>query len=161
MENILDKNKKEEAQTDYGYYSKLLKKPFETLDELITAETEYKEAKAKEEAAVIAKRKEASIVNSAIDAYEEGKVVCSEAIKAAYNEYKEKVAQAERDLAVLEKDGSEKLNKWLAEHPGQGFHYTYKSKDGKITKDYKYYAKRHDVFDNYGKFAELLKELWF
>lgn len=157
-----DKNKKEEKTTaDYSYYSNLLKKPFNTVEELVEAETAFKEAKAKEEAATIARRNAAMEVNNAIDLYEEGKVTCNEAIAAAYHEYKAKVAEAEKALNVLQKDASEKLNKWLEEHPGQGFHYTYKSKDGKVTRKYNYYAKRYDVFDSYDRFARLLKDLWF
>lgn len=164
MDKFLNKNKnkkEEETTAAYSYYSNLLNKPFSTVEALVEAETAFKEAKAKEEAATVAKRNAAMVVNNSIDLYEEGKVTCNKAIAAAYNEYKAKVAEAEKALNELQKDASEKLNKWLEEHPGQGFHYTYKSKDGKIAREYNYYAKRYDVFDSYDKFARLLKDLWF
>jgi len=161
MDKILNKQKDEVKKVNYSYYSNLLNKPFTTVEELTAAENQFKEEEAKKEAAILEKRAAAIIVNDSIDAYEEGKVKCSEEIAKAYNAYKEQVAEAEKSLAILEKDASEKLNKWLEEHPGQGFHYTYKSKDGKITREHSYYAKRYDVFDSYDKFVNLLKDLWF
>lgn len=150
-----------DLSNDYCYYSNVLKAPFASVEELKAAEKEFELKELEKEAARIAKRNECNIVNTAIDVYEEGKVKCDEAIAKAYAEYKEKVSTAEKELAVLEKDATEKLNTWLKERPGQGFHYTYKSKDGKITRDYAYYNKRYDVFDSYDKFKRLLKDLWF
>ena len=161
MDKVLNANKKEETKANYSYYSNLLNKPFATVEELVKAETEVKEAEIKKEAAALEKRNAANIVNTAIDAYEEGKTKCNAAIAEAYHAYKEKVTEAEKSLAALEKDAAEKLNKWLEERPGQGFHYTYKSKDGKVVREYNYYAKRYDVFDSYDKFVRLLKDLWY
>lgn len=161
MDKILNKQKDGVKKVNYSYYSNLLNKPFTTVEELTVAENQFKEEEAKKEAAALEKRAAANIVNDSIDVYEEGKVKCNEEIAKAYSAYKEQVAEAEKSLAILEKDASEKLNKWLEEHPGQGFHYTYKSKDGKVTREYSYYAKRYDVFDSYDKFVNLLKDLWF
>lgn len=159
--NKKDQTEKNGEETLYSYYSKLLNKPFDTIEELKSAEKEFKEEQARKEAARLAKKNAALIVNNAIDAYEEGKAKCDEAIKKAYNEYKEKISQAEKELSVLEKDANEKLNNWLEEHQGQGFHYTYKSKDGKVLRNYTYYNKRYDVFEEFDKFSRLLKDLWF
>ena len=164
MEKNLNKNNNDEKNTDetiYGYYSKLLNKPFDTIEELKSAEKEFKEEQAKKEAAALAKKTACNLVNTAIDLYEEGKVKCNEEIAKAYSEYKEKVSTAEKELAVLEKDANEKLNRWLEEHPGEGFHYTYKSKDRKITRKYNYYNRRYDVFDEFAKFTRFIKDLWF
>lgn len=154
-------NRKEKSNISFSYYSKVLQKPFDTIEELKEAEEVYHLEQTKKEAAALAKKNAASIVNSAIDAYEEEKVKCNEAIKQAYNEYKAKVTETEKELAVLEKDANEKLNKWLEEHPGQGFHYTYKSADGKVTRQYNYYNRRYDVFEEFEKFSRLLKDIWF
>ena len=156
----VDKKSKKDLDSSYGYYSKILNKPFDTLEELMEAETQYKEEQAKKEAAALAKRNAAAVVNAAIDAYEEGKVKCDAAIEQAYNEYKDKVAEAEKELAVLERDANEKINKWLEDHPGEGFHYTYRSKNGKVTRTYSYYTKRYDPFDDYLEFKRLLSKLW-
>lgn len=161
MEKILNAKEKEETKVAYSYYSKILNKPFDTVDALVKAETEMKEAEAKKEAETLAKRNAANIVNNAIDVYEEGKVNLNEVVANAYNEYKAKVTEAEKSLAVLEKDATEKLNKWLSEHPDQGFHYTYKSKDGRVVRDYTYYNNRHNVLDNAEKVMRLLQDLWF
>lgn len=150
-----------DLSNDYCYYSNVLKAPFASVEELKAAEKEFELKELEKEAARIAKRNECNIVNTAIDVYEEGKVKCNEAIAKAYNEYKAKVAETEKELAVLEKDANEKLNKWLEEHPGQGFHYTYKSADGKVTRQYNYYNRRYDVFEEFEKFSRLLKDIWF
>jgi len=167
MNKILNKSEQmndaveTKVDTEFSYYSNILNKPFKTLDALKVAETEFKTMEAKKEAAVLAMKNECHVVNDAIDAYEEGKLKCNAAIAAAYDVYKSKVNEAEKELSVLEEDASESLNTWLEDHPGQGFHYTYKSRDGKITREYKYYNNRHNVFDSYDKFIRLLNELWF
>jgi hypothetical protein len=166
MNKILNKNEQmdntiEKKVTEFSYYSNILNKPFKTLDELKAAEKDFELKELEKEAALIAKKNECNIVNTAIDVYEDGKAKCNEAIAKAYAEYKEKVSVAEKELSILEKDASDKLNKWLKEHPNQGFHYTYKSKDGKIAREYTYYNNRYSVFDSYDKFMRLLKDLWF
>ena len=75
-------------------------------------------------------------------------------------EYKAKVAEAEKSLATYEKEASDKLNEFLKEHP-EGFHYTYKSEDGKVTRQYSYYHNRYDVFDSFDEFTKLINNLWF
>lgn len=167
MENkIFNKDKDLKAKEEinqlpsFSYYSNVLNKPFDSLDKLKAAEIEYQVVEAKKKAEALAKKNECNIVNASIDAYEAGKQVCNEAIAKAYTEYKAKVAEAEKSLAELEKDASEKLSKWLKDHPGQGFHYTYKSEDGKVTREYNYYNNRYNVFDKYNEFVELLDKLW-
>ena len=103
--------------------------------------------------AALARKTEANVVNEAIDKYEEAKVVCNRKIKEAYEEYKAKVSAAEKELSQVETEADDKLNKFLESHP-EGFHYTFRSKDGKVVRDYDYRTKKYDVFDSY----DLLQE---
>ena len=112
-------------------------------------------AKIEEEkkAAALARKTEANVVNEAIDKYEEAKVVCNRKIKEAYEEYKAKVSAAEKELSQVEAEADDKLNKFLESHP-EGFHYTFRSKDGKVVRDYDYRTKKYDVFDGYNLLQE-------
>ena len=132
----------------YGYYSKVLNKPFDTVEELCKAEDEFKLAEKKKQEELEVKRAEASKVEKAIDAYEEGKVVCDNAIAEAYKEYKEKVTKAEKELTALQEVADKELNAFL-------------EKDGKVTRTYNYLNKRFDVFDNYNNFLKAIDNLWF
>lgn len=144
---------------DFGYYSKLLNKAFDSLDELKAAEDEVRKAEEEKQAKALAKKADATKVEEAISAYEQGKAECNEAIKAAYEEYKTKVATAEHKLAQLEQVVDTELNSFLMVHP-EGFHYTYKSPDGKTTKNYTYYINRYNVFDAYDEFVDAVDKLW-
>ena len=149
-----------EETPSYGYYSKVLNKPFDTVTELAAAEAAHKKAEDEKRQLAESRRNEAKPVEQAIDAYEEGKVVCNDAIADAYKEYREKVTAAEKELAKLEQNAEKLRDEFLEKHP-EGFHYTYRSKDGKVVRTYNYYNKRFDVFDNYDKFVKLLNDLWF
>lgn len=149
-----------EEEPSYGYYSKVLNKPFDTVTELAAAEAAYKKAEDEKRQIAEAKKAEAKPVEEAIDAYEEGKVACNDIIAKAYAEYKEKVTAAEKELAKLEQNADNLLKEFQANHP-EGFHYTYRSKDGKVVRTYNYYNKRFDVFDNYDRFVKLINDLWF
>ena len=71
-----------ETNANYGYYSKLLKEPFDTIEELVEAEEAYyAKLKAKEDKAA-EKRADAQKVEDAF-----------KALNAARKEYKEKLSQ--------------------------------------------------------------------
>jgi len=106
----------------------------------------------------LARKNEASVVEQAIDAYEQAKTTCNETIKKAYDEYAQKVQDAEKSLNAAEKDADAKLNAWLEAHPGERFHYSYKSPDGKVTREYTYYNQRFDVMDQFKNFQEAFKK---
>ena len=53
----------------------------------------------------------------------------------------------------VEAEADDKLNKFLESHP-DGFHYTFRSKDGKVVRDYDYRTKKYDVFDGYNLLQE-------
>ena len=83
-------NKKEirKDTVEYGYYSKLLKQPFDSIEELKEAEGEYyAQIKAKEDKAA-AKKADAAKVE---DAYK--------AMNAARREYKEKLTQLTKEYS--------------------------------------------------------------
>ncbi len=70
------------------------------------------------------------------------------------------MSTAEKELSQAEAEADDKLNKFLESHP-EGFHYTFRSKDGKVVRDYDYRTKKYDVFDGYNLFQEALKLLNF
>lgn len=142
------------------YHSKLLNKYFDSYEELVAAEAPVKKAQKEKEEKAELKRAETSVVESAINAYEEGKVVCNNLIAEAYQEYKNKVEAAEKDLDLLRATADERLSDYLDSHPGTGFHYTFRSKDGKIVHNYSYLNKRYNIFDNYNRFVEAINRLW-
>lgn len=142
----------------YGYYSKVLNKPFDTLKELQDAEAEFRKAEEEKKKALEVKKAEAGVVEKAIDLYEAGKVSCNDTIAAAYKEYRAKVEEAEKALDTLREDADQKLNEYLKTH--DAFHYSYRSEDGKVSRNYTYYNKRHDVFDNYNRFVKAINDLW-
>ena len=96
MTNNENKNFKKpytKAERDYGYYSRLLNKPFDSIEELREAEATYRaELKAKEDK-VAQKKADAQKVDDAF-----------KAMNAARKEYKEKLTQ-------LTKEYSEELTK--------------------------------------------------
>lgn len=114
----------------------------------------------KKKTAALARKTEANVVNDAIDKYEDAKVICSKKIKEAYEEYKAKVKAAETELSVAEEDADKKLNKFLEAHPAEGFHYTFRSKDGKVVRDYDYRTNKYDVLDGFDHVSKLFNELF-
>lgn len=145
-----------------GYFAKDLEKLELEIQEAEAKLSELKKEKTEKEetekkAAALARKEEANIVNEAIDKYEEAKIVCNEKIKTAYDEYQKKVNEAEKELRALETDADEKLKKFLETH--DSFHYSYKSKDGKVERNYNYRNRVYDSFDNYADFLDALHSL--
>lgn len=151
---------KHEDNTVYGFYSKLLNKPFDTLEDLRAAEAAEREAREAAEAKAATKRNEAAAVYKAINAYEEGRAVCDAAIAEAYKKYRAAVEAAEKDLDKLHADADKALDTWVATHPGENFRYTYKSPDGKSTREYKFYNERFDVMDAFEAFKQAISTLY-
>ena len=117
-----------------------------------------KEAKAEEErkATALAKKTEANVVNEAIDKYEEAKLVYKEEVDEAYKECKVKLRCSDEKFKAIEKDADMKLAEFLKKHP-EGFHYTFRSKDGKVVRDYDYTTKKYDIFDFMDSFDSIWK----
>ena len=74
---------------------------------------------------------------------------------ATEEETEEEPAATGAEMAATEEEteADDKLNKFLESHP-EGFHYTFRSKDGKVVRDYDYRTKKYDVFDGYNLLQE-------
>ena len=81
-------NKKNETERNYGYYSKVLNKPFDSLDELKSAEAAYYDVQKEKADAAAKKKAEAQKVEDAF-----------KALNSARKEYKEKLAQLTTEYA--------------------------------------------------------------
>ena len=151
--NEVTEEKKNVEVIDYDAEIKAVEAKLEELKKAQVAKIEEEK-----KAATLARKTEANVVNEAIDKYEEAKVVCNRKIKEAYEEYKAKVSAAEKELSQVEAEADDKLNKFLAVHP-EGFHYTFRSQDGKVVRDYDYRTKKYDVFDGYNLLQEAFDKL--
>jgi hypothetical protein len=130
--------KKVNQTNEYGFYSKKLQKPFDTLEELLKAEEAAElEARAKAEAAA-AKKADANKVEEAFKKVNEAKKIMNETIdvasktyaeemKAAKDKYIATVDQAEIAYLTAEKEYKEKLSEFSKAHGN--FHMTLKDGD--------------------------------
>ena len=130
--------KKVNQTNEYGFYSKKLQKPFDTLEELLKAEEVAElEARAKAEAAA-AKKADATKVEEAFKKVNEAKKIMNETIdvasktyaeemKAAKDKYIATVDQAEQAYILAEKEYKEKLSEFSKAHGN--FHMTLKDGD--------------------------------
>lgn len=66
---IKNKESSFKKEQNYGYYSKVLKKPFDTIEELTKAEKEYQDEKSLETKKLDEKKEEAKKVKAAYDNY--------------------------------------------------------------------------------------------
>lgn len=132
---------------DFGYYSKLLKKPFDTKEELKAAEKEYNDAHAVELKKAEERKTEAKEIEEAIkhrdelleksyktknDAYR----TYLEAVESARKAYEETCGSVEAETREAAKAVDEKLREFCKKYPG-GYHATIKYDDG-TTKTYSY-----------------------
>ena len=123
-----------EVETSYGFYSKLLEKPFDTLTELKEAESAYKKAEEEKAAKALAKKADATKVEDAFKAvnaarreYINVRTEVSKAYAKAVAEAK-RLAQEQLDKAQAVVDDaetaySEALHEFNVNHP-EGFHLT-------------------------------------
>lgn len=122
-------------EASYGYYSRLLKKPFDTLDELKEAEAEYNRAHEAEIKAKEARKAEAEEVKAAIKARLEAEVAAKKAKTEAYKAYLAACESAEKAVAEAKKVENAKLTDFCKKHP-EGFHDTVTSGDITYTVNY-------------------------
>ena len=127
-----------QSTNEYGFYSKKLQKPFDTLDELIAAEEEVALAEAKKAEAATQKKADASKVeeafkemNAAKKAFnttvDEASKIYAEEMKAAKDKYVATVDQAEVAYLEAEKKYKENLKAFSDKHGN--FHMTLKDGD--------------------------------
>ena len=134
--------KKVNQTNEYGFYSKKLQKPFDTLEELLKAE-EVAELEARKKAEVAAAKKaDATKVEEAFKKVNEAKKIMNETIDTASKTYAEEmksakdkyiatVDQAEQAYILAEKEYKERLSEFSKAHGN--FHMTLKDGDNVIT----------------------------
>lgn len=127
--------KKTEEVCSYGFYSKLLKKPFDSVEELKAAEDEYNKAHAVELRAKEERKAEAEDVKAAITARVEAEIEAKKAKQEAYKIYLEACDKADKSVSEAKAKESEKLTAFCKKHP-EGFHDTIQI--GNVTYNYDY-----------------------
>ena len=118
--------KNETESCSYGFYSKLLKKPFDTVDELTKAEDEYNKAHALEIQKAEEKKSRAEEIK---DAYAEFLKVREEAkkeVEAVETKANERVRAAKQNYLKLR-------DKFVDDYGG--YHMTYTNSDGEESFD--------------------------
>ena len=126
-------------KTDYGYYSKLLSKPFDTLDELVAAEKAEIDKRNAKQAQSDAKKADAKKVEDAFKAanaarkafdseVEEAQKVCAKLVADAKAACAESVATARKKLDKAEDDYKKALQDFTEKHP-EGYHMTLRDGD--------------------------------
>ena len=125
--------------TDYGYYSKLLNKPFDTIEELKAAEEEVRIAEKEKEEKAKAKKAYAKIAADAKDALNKS------------------ILEAEKNLECAQTKYSEALKEFTDKHP-EGYHVTLKDGDNITT------ISRTNTCDSFMRFNKLFDSFfdnWF
>lgn len=157
-----------EATLDYGYYSRVLQKPFDRLVDLEQAETAYfAEQKAKADKAA-QKKAEAQKVEQAFKALNVARKAYKEDLTQLTKEYSEELENLKKAydlgkkdihnaLAAAEEAYAAALNEFVKAHP-EGYHLTLKDGDFETTLSSKTTtAETHkDTID----FSKLF-DLWF
>ncbi len=128
---------------NYGYYSKVLNKPFDTLDELKAAEGEYRAQELAKRQAAEQRKSDAVNVEKAFKELNAAKRMYNETTAKAYSDYLEKAKALEEEYNTTLKTANNELiakqelyNKALKAftdaHP-EGYHLTLKDGDNVIT----------------------------
>lgn len=108
---------------DYGFYSKLLNKPFDTLDELKKAEQEFKYEEAKKQEAIDTKKELAKKVEDSYKTYIEVLNESREELKKVQEELDKKVSDSYNEYVEAKNEFIEKYG---------SFHMTYTNKEPKV-----------------------------
>ena len=130
----------EQQDLGFGYYSRVLKQDFNTLEELRAAEAKYAEEQAKKEEAAKARKADADKVNDAFKAmnaamktFKKDKAEVTqlyhEALKGVQLEYKQRLTAIEDALYEAEQNYKKAL-KEFTEKNKNGYHLTLKDDDG-------------------------------
>lgn len=128
---------------NYGYYSRVLEKPFDTLEELRKEEQEFLAAEEAKRQAAEARKNQAAVVEKAFKELNAAKLVYNEEVTALYSElaknieaakvaYNEGIKKSNEKLDVAQGTYNEALNKFIEEHP-EGYHLTLKDGDNVVT----------------------------
>lgn len=142
---------KENAEEGVCVYSKLLAKPFDSLEELKSAEDAYRKENAEKLKAAETRKARAQEVDDAIKHRDELIKRENESKAAAYKEYLTTIDEAkkkyldvcnksDKDIQDAQKSVDDKLKAFCVDYPG-GYHTTIKYDDGSTkTYSYTYYA---------------------
>lgn len=128
---------------NYGYYSRVLEKPFDTLEELRKEEQEFLAAEEAKRQAAEARKNQAAVVEKAFKELNAAKLVYNEEVTALYSElaknieaakvaYNEGIKKSNEKLDAAQGTYNEALNKFIEEHP-EGYHLTLKDGDNVVT----------------------------
>lgn len=140
--NRIDKNEVRKAEQSYSYYSKLLKQPFDTIEELKAAEAKYyAEQKAKEDKAA-QKKADAQKVEDAFKALNKARKDYKESLNALTKQYSEDLIELKKrfeairdeikaDLATAEDNYSAALTEFTKKH--DQYHVTLRDGDFETT----------------------------
>lgn len=156
-------------EINYGFYSKVLNKPFDTLEELKAAEDEYTKAEEAKKAKSLEKKNDAGKVEEAFKALNaakteynktvsEAKKVAMKLITDAKSAYASAVAEADKALEKAEDCYNTALKEFTEKHP-EGYHMTLR--DGDIVTDITRSASSgvfnnlNELYDSFRSFFEL------
>ena len=158
--NVKDAYQAAEKETiNYGFYSKVLQKPFDSLSELMAAEEAYQaEQKAKEEK-VSQRKADAQKVEDAFKALNVARKVYKDNLKQLTKEYAEELENLKKaydlgkedihnKLAEAEDAYEAALKEFTNKYP-EGFHLTLKDGDFETTIDSKATAGSNDAVENF------------
>lgn len=156
---------KETYEANYGYFSKLLNKPFDTVEELVAAEKaeiEARNAKLKksEDKKADAKKVEEAFkaVNAAKKTYEaealEAQKACAKIIADAKAAYAQAVEASRKKVEAAEAKYAEAVKDFTAKHP-EGYHMTLR--DGDTITSISHAAYDSMVHDFYNSFLKLFE----
>lgn len=131
------------GNSNYGFYSKVLQKPFDTLVELAEAEAKFFEAENAKKKAAEAKKADAAKVEDAFKKLNTAKRAYNEDVYTAKKEYLAEVGAAkeklnkrletcEETLFVANKSYDEALKEFTKAHP-EGYHVTLRDEDNVVT----------------------------
>ena len=152
---------KAEKTFNYGFYSRVLGQPFDTLSELMAAEDKYfAEQKAKEDKSA-KKKADAQKVEETFKALNAARKAYKENLGQLTEEYSEELTNLKKAYELGKKDLRDKLAtaesayeaalKEFNEKYPEGFHLTLKDGDFETTIDRKTSAEASDAFDNFFK----------
>lgn len=95
--------------TEYGYYSKLLKEPFDSIEELHEAEEAYYAKQKAKEAAATQKKADAQKVENAFKALNTARKIYKEELAQLTKEYAEAIENLKKAFELGKKDITDKL----------------------------------------------------
>jgi hypothetical protein len=159
--NKFEKNCNEKVNMQYAYYSKVLSKPFDSLDELREAEEVYYEAQRAKELKAVTKKNDAIKVETAFKALNTARktykdeltaltVNYSESLKKLKSGFESDKAAVHDKLAAAEAAYEAALKEFTEKYP-EGYHLTLKDGDFETTISSKTsksdVAKAVDLFD--------------